>query len=91
MWCDYAKATMEQQADFRRANPQIAPNYVNYQLWVTKAGRTSKSKGRWQWTAKYAADQNNRMNQIMRGEDVRSKGDLRAFKAGDLHLNKEPL
>lgn len=90
-WIDYAKATPLQQEDFRHVNPKLGPQWVNYQIWITKFQDASGRRGHWQWTKKYGEQVNEEMRREMRGENVRTRGDLREFKTADFHLNKEPI
>lgn len=90
MWIDYDKATVEQQAAFREANPQITQPWGRLTLWITRSGAVSRRKGHWNWTATHAANVQAKMQASARGDDVRSKGDNRQFKTADFHLNREP-
>lgn len=90
-WIDYTTATEEQQGIFRAVNPQLAASdYKIYCIWITRNGRVSRRKGDWQWTKKAGGDANKNILRAVRGDDVRSKGDMREFKTADFHLNKEP-
>jgi hypothetical protein len=92
VWCDYNKATSQQQADFRRVNPKLGPAWDRYQIWVKSDGTASCSRGQWQWTAVFSklVDGNLRaqLREALRGPRC-NKGDLTDFKSCDFHLAPE--
>lgn len=88
MYVDYNKATPEQQTSFRRVNSQLAPHFGNYKLWVTRSGLASLRKGHWDWTDKYAKAIDAQSKAVMRGDHVRTRGDLRGFKTATFHLDR---
>lgn len=72
MYIDYSLATTEQRVDFRRVNSQLAPDFGNYRLWITKSGRASLKKGHWEWTKKYANSIDKSLEVMRHGESVRT-------------------
>lgn len=93
MWLDYARATQDQQATFRSANPKLGPAWDRYRMWLTKDGSISRRRGQWEWTAVFAklVDDNGRreLRSALTGEGIRSKGDLQDFSACTFHFAPE--
>ena len=87
-WIQYSKATPIQQITFKETNPGLGPDWANYQIWITKKGEASRAKGQWQWTEKYATTVDREIKAMTRGDNVRSKGDLREFKTATFHLDR---
>lgn len=88
-WLDYSKASAEYQAIFRAVNSRLGPNWDHYCMWITRKGMPSHRPGHWQWTKECAAVIDSAITAMTRGEDVRTRGDLRDYKAGEFHLAVE--
>lgn len=87
---DYDLATPVQQEIFRGVNPQLASEWSRYRIFVKANGDPYRNKGFWQWTEAFAKRTDAAARAAMRGENVRSKGDMREFKTCDFHLDKSP-
>ncbi len=89
MLVDYLKLSVKQQEVFRTLNPQLAPHYAHYRVFLRKDGEVARRRGWWQWTEEFAKRTDAAARAMMRGEDVRSRGDLRDVKTATFHLCHE--
>ncbi len=93
-WRDFGQLTAIQQRDFQRVNPQLGPDWKNYQGWVRSSGDVSRRKGYWQWTAAYSAVVDKLIIGAFREASSQETPPTRdaphKFKVGDFHLDRYP-
>jgi hypothetical protein len=91
-WRDFGQLTPLQERDFKRANPQLGPDWKNYQAWVKSDGDVSRRKGHWKWTAVYSATIDGVIVGALREahsqETPPTKDSPHKFKTGDFHLDR---